>query len=343
MRLAVLSNQRLNPWINWTTLGPPLLQPLACHPDAALIVPPPVRWSSARLWPRLVRKMWRYDTLFWMQGSARPELSVLLASGSRGIVRRSTFVVDAWRPALTKIGTLAVAQQLNPCFVAFREGWEELSHRYPQGRFEWLPFGIDTDVFDATPGDRDIFAFWMGRRYEPLHQALLRYCEQRGLIYRYSQKPGEFLDPADLGRVAGRSRYFLVTPPDLNDPVRTGGFSPLVMRYMEGLSAGARLLGVLPKSGEYEDLLPREAILEVAPDGSDLAERLDADMYNREGWEAVEQARFLVREHHSWRRRAEQIYTRLATGKGIDVQAARIKHARAALSSHAVSLGPHVF
>ena len=86
------------------------------------------------------------------------------------------------------------------------------------------------------------------------------------------------------------------------------------MRYIEGLSAGARLLGILPKSGEYEALLPRRAILEVAPDGSDLAQRLGADAIDREGWDAVRHASSLVRQHHSWERRAEQISARLGYG-----------------------------
>jgi hypothetical protein len=158
----------------------------------------------------------------------------------------------------------------------------------------------------------------MGRRYTPLHEALVAYCGTRGLTYRY-RPDGEYLSPDELGRLAGRARYFVVTPPDLNDAARTGGFSPLVMRYLEGLSAGARLLGVLPKSGEYQDLLPRAAILEVAPDGSDLEARLDADAGYREGWAAVEQARILVRSHHSWERRAEQIRGRLACGATVDL------------------------
>jgi hypothetical protein len=54
-----------------------------------------------------------------------------------------------------------------------------------------------------------------------------------------------------------------VTPPDVSDPIRTGGFSPLTMCYPEVLSAGARLLGVRRASGEYEALLPRDAILEA--------------------------------------------------------------------------------
>jgi hypothetical protein len=316
MRLAVLSNQNLSPWINWTTLGPPLLRPLAASPGATLVSPPPFAGRTLAAWGGAVRDLWRADTLFWMQGSARPEYPLWAASFLRGFVRRSALVVDAWRPALAKIGGLAVAQRLDPCFVFFREGCEALASRFPAGRFEWLPFGVDTASFDAPPGvRRDVFAYWMGRRYEPLHRAMLAYTARHGLIYRYTERPGEFADPKELGRFIARCEYFLVTPPDLDNPVKTGGFSPFVMRYLEGLAAGARLLGVLPRSGEYDLLLPRDAILEVAPDGSDLAERLDADRGDATVRTAVDRARMLVRRNHSWTRRAEQIYARLTLGE----------------------------
>ncbi len=316
MHLGVFSNENLNPWVNWTTLGPPLLRPLAAHDGARLITPPPMRLrgNCAQEWRETFAHAWSSDTLFWMQGASRPELPIHLPALLRGPVRRSAFVVDAWNHLVTKIGTLAVLQRLDPCFVAFREGCSELKRRFPRGRFEWLPFGVDTDVFDSEPGERPIFAFWMGRRYEALHQAMISYCAERGLDYRFTRRSGEFPDPQELGRLVGSTQYFIVSPPDIADPGRTGGFSPFVMRYFEGLAAGARLLGVLPRSGEYERLLPLDAILLVAPDGSDLAAKLDADRANPEARTAVERARLLVREQHSWKRRAEQIFNRLRSG-----------------------------
>src|SRR5258707_2974175 len=127
MRLAVLSNEKLDPWISWTTLGPPLLQPLAAQRSAWLVAPRPLRLGALGDWGGVVRQIWRADTLFWMQGSARPEYPVWAASWLRGIVRRSAFVVDAWKPSLAKIGALAIAQRLDPCFVPFLEGCEALS------------------------------------------------------------------------------------------------------------------------------------------------------------------------------------------------------------------------
>ena len=111
-----------------------------------------------------------------------------------------------------------------------------------------------------------------------------------------------------------------ISPPDLDNPKRTGGFSPLVMRYFEGLAAGTRLLGVLPRSGEYEAILPTDAFCQVSPDGSDLAERLDEDRSNPNNQRVVEAASEFVREHHSWRRRAEQVFNHLVNGAQIDVR-----------------------
>lgn len=323
MRLAALSNEKLDKWVNWTLLGPPLLHPLSNQSDTTLIAPPTIALANWREWLAAFQTIKNSDTLFWMQASSRPEIPIWINSLGALRARRSAFVVDAWRSGLTKIGALAIAQRLDPCFVAFREGCEELKNRFPSGKFEWLPFGCDTDVFKRGNSERDVFAYWMGRRYEPLHQAMLQYCAKRGLEYRFTLRSGEFKDPAELGSLVARCKYFIVTPPDLDNPVKTGGFSPLVMRYLEGLSAGARLLGVLPGSGEYDVLLPRDAILEVAPDGSDLVEKLDADISNGSARHEVEKASAFVRAHHSWSRRAEQIHERLLTGRPIEAFAAR--------------------
>jgi hypothetical protein len=110
----------------------------------------------------------------------------------------------------------------------------------------------------------------------------------------------------------------VATPPDLDHPERTGGFSPLVMRYFEGLAAGTRLLGVLPRSGEYESILPTDAFCQVSPDGSDLARILDEDRSNPSNQRVVDAACAFVREHHSWSRRAEQVFNHLANGDAIE-------------------------
>jgi glycosyltransferase involved in cell wall biosynthesis len=236
--------------------------------------------------------------------------------------RRSTFVLDAWKPSLWKLGLFATIERLDPCFVAYREATAVLQRRFPLGKFVWLPHAADTTIFYPRREEKSVFCFWMGRRHEPLHQALLAYCGARGLRYLYSND--HFYSDEDLGRIASSARYFVATPPGLDGARRTGGFSPLVMRYLEGLAAGTRLLGILPRSGEYEALLPTEAICQVAPDGSDLAERLQEDSENPDAQRAVDAAGAFVRKYHSWQWRAEQINNYVEDSGALDIPAMQV-------------------
>ena len=149
MRLAALSNARLNPWISWSALAPPLLNALTSRDDTVLACPPALTWANRAEWRRVVRETRGADTLFWLQWSARPELPLWLLAGTVPLARRTALVLDAWRPQLAKIGMLAVAQRLDPCFVAYREACDELELRFPRGRFEWLPVGVDTGLLQA--------------------------------------------------------------------------------------------------------------------------------------------------------------------------------------------------
>jgi hypothetical protein len=110
-----------------------------------------------------------------------------------------------------------------------------------------------------------------------------------------------------------RARYYVVTPPG---PERVGDFNPISVRYLEGLGAGARLLGVLPRSGEFQDLLPMDALVECAADGSNLSAVLaeaDADPQ----WEEKRvAARDLVHQSHGWEKRARHIYDRIMSLQG---------------------------
>jgi Glycosyl transferases group 1 len=316
MELGLLSNSALNPSVYWTTLLPPLFSGLGAQPGVRTIAPPPLAWEHRAEWRKIRSQVKGCDALFWIQLAARPSGPIHLASYLNLRARRSNFVLDAWKPSLTKIGLVATAERLDPCFVAYREAMDELKRRFPLAKFVWLPFGAHTDVFYPRKEEKSIFAFWLGRRYEPLHQALLAYCEARNLRYVYSKDGG--LTTEQIGQLASSAQYFVATPPDLDHPERTGGFSPLVMRYFEGLAAGTRLLGVLPRSGEYESILPMDAFCQVSPDGSDLAERLDEDRSNPNNQPAVDAAGAFVRENHSWRRRAEQVFNHLANGAAIE-------------------------
>src|SRR5271165_7124518 len=206
MRLAVLSNHLLSPWISWSMLGPPLLSALSPFDDSELVAPPHLKFSNLSKWRDVAHTIRKADTLFWIQPAGRPENPLIFSMLINPRARRSAFVFDAFEPVLMKVGIAATIGKLNPCFVAYREAFDLLRSRFPHARFEWLPFGVDTESYQIPAIDKGIFAYWMGRRHEPLHQALLKYCANRGLEYR-TTTGGEIADSMELVRLIARSKY----------------------------------------------------------------------------------------------------------------------------------------
>lgn len=315
MRLVILSGRRLGLQVNWTTLGPPLEDALGQMPEATVVEAPAVRNGTLRAerpaWLAAIRTVRRADVVFWMQMSSRPPGPVWALAYARPTAKRAAVTIDAWEPVVQKIGAVARAQRLSILFLFFREAAIDLAQRWPETHFEWLPFGYDGSTFCDLGLKRDIFAYWMGRRYEPLHRRLKAYCAARGLTYRYTKRGGEFPDPHDLNAVIARSRYFVVTPPNLDNPARTGRYSPMMMRYLEGLGSGARLLGVIPNREEYDRMLSVEAIVRCEADGSDLEEALARDSADPLAEEKRRAAHQRVVNEHGWERRAETIHARL--------------------------------
>jgi hypothetical protein len=161
------------------------------------------------------------------------------------------------------------------------------------------------------PPARVIDVLSIGRRSEPMHQALLELTAARGLFYLHDTIPGSLVRPTNpaqhrdmLANSAKRSRYF-VTYPAKFGAGENQGQSEVGARYFEGLAAGAVLLGQTPSAPAFRDDLPwPDAVIDARPDGSDLAEVLSAledrpDEVRRLG---VRNAVHALR-HHDWSHR----------------------------------------
>src|SRR3954463_6155728 len=117
MRLVVLSARRLRLHVHWTTPGPPLEDPLGQLPGATVLKAPELRRGTLRAncpaWLSAIRTMRRADAVFWMQMSARPPAPVWAPAYAKPTAKRSAATVDAWEPAVEKIGSIAAAQRLS--------------------------------------------------------------------------------------------------------------------------------------------------------------------------------------------------------------------------------------
>ena len=317
MRLVVLSDAGTRDEVFLRNVVPPLEDSLAAMPGATLVSVggrsgPSGRPGRVPGWLSAIRTVRRADWVFWIQYHLRPALGVWALAYARPLARRGMLAIEQWEWGIERLGRIVEAQRPGACFVLYRRSYVELRKRFPLVQWERLPTGFNSRVFHDLGLERDIYAFSMGRRYEPLHEALSLYCAERGLVYRYSRGRGDPPDLATLNELINRARYFVVTPPDLGDRSRTGRFSPITLRYLEGPGGGSRLLGVKPGDyDEYAELLPDDAIVDVAPDASNLAFALDRADADPEADVIRDEIAAHVHAHHTWRHRAETIHARL--------------------------------
>lgn len=315
MRLAVLSSRAIDGAVHWRNFAPPFEDALASKPESTLVVAPPFRRPTFRAnmpaWLSAIRTVRKADAIFWIQLHLRPPSPVWALAYVRPRAHRAAYAVDIFPHVVGDLPRYARVQRLAYCFIDYRIPALALARSNPDIRFEWLATGFSAQVFRDRHVERDVYAFWMGRRHAPFHEALVQHCAERGLDYRYLEPPGRPIPLEELSRLAARARYFVTLPPDAEDPLRTGGTSPLTSRYLEGVGAGCRLLGARPRSGEYELLLPDDAIVECSPDGSDLSPMLDAADADPEFESKAAAVCAFAHREHTWERRAEYVYQRL--------------------------------
>lgn len=148
-----------------------------------------------------------------------------------------------------------------------------------------LSVGTDTIRFSPFPNppERSIDVYGIGRRWEGIHQSLLRAVSEQGLFYVYDSyqgtakmEPLDFRQHRDLfSNLAKRSRYFMVSPAKMNRIEETRGQVEIGYRYFEGAAAGTVMIGQAPDCEAFRELFPwPDAVVELRPDGSDTLQVL---------------------------------------------------------------------
>lgn len=138
-----------------------------------------------------------------------------------------------------------------------------------------------------NPAERVIDVLSIGRRAEPVHQALRRLAATRDIFYLYDTLPSLLVRPSVpvehremIANAARLSRFFVTYPAKFGDD-ETHGQSEVGARYFEGAAAGTILLGQAPASSAFRRDFPwPDAVVELDPDGSDVVEVL-ADLSRR--------------------------------------------------------------
>jgi Glycosyl transferases group 1 len=145
----------------------------------------------------------------------------------------------------------------------------------------WLPSGVDALRFSPRrdPAARVIDVYSIGRRYQGIHDQILKAAKRGELFYVYDTHVNLGYAPVydhrqhrDLfANMAKRSRYFVVATAKMDAPDERLGQVEVGYRYYEGAAAGTVMIGEAPDCDSYSELFGwPEAVIQVQPDGSDV-------------------------------------------------------------------------
>jgi spore maturation protein CgeB len=176
-----------------------------------------------------------------------------------------------WLPAL---------KQFDYVFVGTKGTVSSLSQAANRPCF-WLPGGVDTLRFSpfSYPTARTVDVYSIGRRYEGIHQEMLKAAARGEIFYVHDThgnggltKVYDYRQHRQLfANIAKRSRFFTVGAAKMNQSDYTKGQVEIGYRYYEGAAAGTVMVGDAPKSDSYRELFGwPDAVIEIQPDGSDV-------------------------------------------------------------------------
>jgi spore maturation protein CgeB len=173
--------------------------------------------------------------------------------------------------------------QFDHIFVGYSGSVEPLSRAIGR-RCHWLPGAVDTKRFSPYPNppSRVIDVYSIGRRYQGIHEALLRLASTNDIFYIHDTFRGADAQPFDhrqhrdlLANTAKRSQYFIVAPAKVDDPRERRDQVELGYRYYEGAAAGAVMIGQTVAHESFRRMFDWPyAVIDIRADGSDVCEVL---------------------------------------------------------------------
>lgn len=235
-----------------------------------------------------------YDLCLFMCQFPRNLPEIAQVRDWRGRSRKAVaFVLESWSAELPKHrAALRTLDAFDHVFVLNAASIPAL-RRHTRTPVSFLPTA--TDCMAARPGPERVIDFLsLGRRLPNLHREFRAIAAEEGRFYVYDLWKNLVVRDWAEARAGNadmirRSRYFITWDPTMVSADRaavskdaiSAGEHALSTRYFEGAAGGAILLGSNPGCPEFDDLFDwPDAVVEIAPDGSDLRDvlaELDGD------------------------------------------------------------------
>jgi hypothetical protein len=196
------------------------------------------------------------------------------------------WIDELWAANVPKLGSwLSALREFDHIVVGLEETVQAVSDALKRP-CHFLPGGVDAIRFSPSPRApaRVIDIYSIGPIWEGLHRTFLDLAAKEGLFYIYDTFHASDAQVKDIGQhremfanMAKRSRYFIVAPAKAGKPEESKGQVEVGFRYFEGSAAGAILLGQVPLCESFKTMFDwPDAVIEIKPDGSDVADVLSS-------------------------------------------------------------------
>jgi hypothetical protein len=267
-----------------------------------------------------IRLTTQYDVLIVMCQTYWDFLNVNAIDGWKDHCRTSICWIDElwasslplykyWLPSLRRFDHVVVG--MNGTVAPLAEALGQACH--------YVPGAVDAIRFSPFPAppERSIDVYSVGRRWNGVHEALLRRAEATGSFYVYdtlqtgeSQTPDHRQHRSLYASTAKRSRFFVVAPGKVNVPEETRGQVEVGFRYFEGSAAGTIMIGQAPDCEPFRTMFDwPDAVVRLNPEGSNLEAVLGALTAQPERMQEISQRNAegaLLR--HDWIHRWKRIF-----------------------------------
>lgn len=229
----------------------------------------------------------RYDLLYLSLHTPSDLARVQPLGYWLGLADRSACNIDEiWRDEVARRTVdLAMLRRFDYVFTGYQGAIEELGRLL--GRpCHYLPPSADALRFAPAGLERVIDIYFMGRRRPDLHAALEAAARRKGYFYHFDTVRNPLVNSyrehrERLADLVQRTRYFIVDVA-YSDNVAESDVQPEVgLRFFEGISGGAVLLGNAPDTDTFRSLFGwPDSVVPVASSEaavSALLDELDAD------------------------------------------------------------------
>lgn len=221
------------------------------------------------------------------------------------------YCFDTWEPQYEHWQGLFSHIPLKAVFLAYRQSYEHFSRIFDFCHY--LPQSWDDSVFHDQGVPKTRIFLQMGRRVESIHRMIMDYMQARGIEdtpqnYTYRRSPDEVTFPTiqATARAVAESRFMVCAPRSVDDPAFTGNVQDVTARFYEAMASKALIIGYKPRP-VFDELFPADAMVELNPDGSDFAEKIDFFLTHPEEYNRIVERNYeLVMREHTWAARFRQ-------------------------------------